>query len=165
MATRLDEQLTRKLQECKVMVASGVAFSAIARLGEVLALSEIAYEPHDERRGICAHEITALMTPELLDSATREALEVWRKVMRILSIGSTYNSDEVLLLVTLRAQLEYAVPAFRLAGIDVTPLDLGAVDAELRSLGRSRQHRSSFVSALQAVQKNWSVQIQDRWTS
>jgi len=49
-------------------------------------------------------------------------------------------------------------------GIDGDALEVKQLDQALAEIANSRSNRSRFASALQTIQKNWCIPINDRWT-
>jgi hypothetical protein len=165
VASALDPRLVGRLRECEEIARMGASFRAIARLGEVLAFAETIYRPSDERRRRVMKEILKIGTPTVRDKALQEAAEGWARVEQVLNIGSVYDSDEILLVVTERVMIQFALPVFQFLDAPLA-LDIAAADERMREIaGSSKKHRGAFLGSVDAMQRHWIVPIENRWTS
>jgi hypothetical protein len=133
--------LEKLLPEYKHLSSSGAAFSAVVKLGTVLAMAD-EEELHDATAAVRDHVTAA-----------------------VLSIGTKFSWDELVLVLTMRIELELASSVMALFGIDTTAFDLGTLDAELREVGSLKENRVRFASALATIRRNWGVPILDRWST
>jgi hypothetical protein len=154
-----DAVLKEVLPEYQRLSASGDALSAVAKLGEVLAVAD-KEESHRARVAVRSH-----VTADLVEHAAAEAVRVRGHALHVLSIGSEFVWDELVLLLTMRMQLELASLVMDSFGIDTSAFDLATVDVELREVASSKQNRARFVSALATIRRNWDIQIEDKWST
>jgi hypothetical protein len=150
--------LERVVPEYERLSSSGAAFSALVRLGEVLAVADDA-EIHGARAAVRRHATAAVVEP-----AASEAVGVHGRAVRVLSIGTKFTWDELVLVLTMRTELELASMVLDLFGVDTSPLDLATLDAELREVASSTENRARFASALATIRRNWDVPVVDRWS-
>ena len=139
-------------------LSSGAPFSALVRLGEVLAVAD------EELPGATA-AVRDHATPAVVEAAAIEAVGIRRRALRVLSIGTKFTWEELVLLLTMRIELELASSVMALFGIDTSAFDLGTLDAELRVVALSNENRARFASALATIRRNWAVPIVDRWST
>lgn len=132
--------------------ASGAALSAVVLLGEVFVMAA----PTTRNRAL--REVRARVTEDVLLRASVEADRALKRILHVVSIGSTFNTDEIILLLTLRFEVELASPLLD------QPFDLHRIDEELRGLARSAENHRSFAAALSTIRRNWRVPIEDRWS-
>jgi hypothetical protein len=151
--------LEKLLPEYKHLSSSGAAFSAVVKLGTVLAMAD-EEELHDATAAVRDH-----VTAAVIEAAATEAVGVRGRALRVLSIGTKFSWDELVLVLTMRIELELASSVMALFGIDTTAFDLGTLDAELREVGSLKENRVRFASALATIRRNWGVPILDRWST
>ncbi len=158
-----EAELDAKLREYAIWVTKGAPGTAIIKLGEGLLMCN---QP-GARAGMrdqFVEEIKLVVTPTVLSAATTEIVRKWTRAEHIISIGTKFEWEELVLLLALRIEVELALNVLVLFGIESKKFDLAHWDEELRKLGLFRENRSAFLSAIRTVRKNWGVPIEDRWS-
>lgn len=145
-------RLEAAIPEVRRRAASGAALSAVVLLGEVFAASA------PETRSDALRDVRAQVSEDVLLRARAEAVQAVDRALHILSIGSTFDSHEIILVLTTRFEVELASPILN------ETVDFRRLDDELRVLARSRENRKAFSTALRTIRRNWSVPIDDRWS-
>jgi hypothetical protein len=146
------------------MVAAKSYLTAVSNLGEYLIRSEEAQAGEGARHLEMVQQIKDRVHAGVLQAAEEQALDSRRRVWRILSIGTSFTWDELVLVITLRTELERFSSVMALFEMEPTALDLADLDFEIRQVARSSANRSTFASALRTVVKNSGIEIEDRWT-
>jgi hypothetical protein len=85
--------------------------------------------------------------------------------MRILSIGSSFTWEELVLVVTIRMEVAFASRVLAVVGEEPTELDLEILDSAIGDVARAPQNRRTFLSALATIRKNWDIPVADVWTT
>lgn len=149
-------RLQKLSPEYERLSSGGAAFSALAKLGELIASAE------GQRQDI-QNAIRHMVSGAVLEEAATEAVAVQGRALRILSIGTRFTWDELVLVLTMRMQLELASLVMTLFGVESSTLDLAAIDTELRDVAKA--NAAQFVSALATIRRNWDTAIVDRWST
>jgi hypothetical protein len=147
------------LTEYEERSLAGAALAAITALGKALRCV-----PPGRREGIVA-QIRTLTDPQVLANAAQEASAAHRQAARIVAIGSSFDEDELLLVLTLRVQIELVKDVLEIFSVDSVAMDLGGIDAELREIAGSRSNRAAFSRALASMRRNSGIAIDDIWTT
>ena len=158
MRGRWKDLLQDVLPEYERLASFGLSFDAISKLGEVLAVADES-EVHAAKATVRNH-VTAAMA----EAAVPEAIAVRSRVLRVLSIGTEFQWEELVLVLTLRVQLDLALAVMDLFGVDATSFDLTTLDSDLREVALSKQNRRYFMTALATMRRNWGIPIFDRWS-
>lgn len=151
------EEMSSLEREYRVLVDRGSAGSAFVRLGEAWVSIPSGDDASREF-------IRGLVDAESADAAVRDAVTKRKRAEHVLSIGSSFNQDEMVLLLTLRTEIELIARVLRLFGKDVTALRLDAIDARLSEAALDSGNRSALRSALASLRRNWKVPVVDVWT-
>jgi hypothetical protein len=144
----METRLQACVAELQRLAAGGAAFSAVAMLGEVLAIAG------DEEYDAAGAAVRGHADVALVEAAVAEATAVRRRASHILSIGTSFTWDELVLVLTMRMQLELAFRVFDLFGIDTGAFDPATLDAELREVAQSKENARRFASALATMRRN-----------
>lgn len=135
-------------------------FAAFVKLGEALALAPTALEREEFARVI---KTRASSAPASL--AASEALARWNKAMRIVSVGSEFELDEIILVLTLRIQLALVIEILHRLGIDTTTMfRIAPLDRKIQDLAREECNKAEFARALASLAHHWHIPIADEWT-
>ena len=84
---------------------------------------------------------------------------------KILSVGGRYHEEEIVLLLTLRIQLELVITflndhlSMRYTGV------LHDIDEELSTLSESSTNGRAFRRATSLIKSNWGLPINSEWLS
>jgi hypothetical protein len=153
-----EQRLKDALVEYERLRAIGSYLSALATLGGVAMVA-----PEQARQSVVT-QLCQQIDPNAMSGAAKEIVSARNQAAHILGIGSKFNWDEFVLILTLRFEIELALPLMCQLGFDSAALDLGSLDAELREVANLGANRRSFLSAMAAVRKNWGVPLVDKWS-
>lgn len=151
-------------EEYDERVASGAYLAAIVKLGELLKWDKSAQYKSHIRRLELEHQIRTHVDPDVLRNAQTKAVDARKQAIKILSFGTKFTWDELVLILTLRIQLELASAVMALWDVEPSFFDLPGLDSEIREVAMCRVNRRAFASALQTIRKNWYANIEDVWT-
>jgi hypothetical protein len=150
--------LETALPEYERLSSSDAALSAVVKLGEVLAVADEADRPR------ASDAVRGHVTAATLEAAATEAVGVRGRALRVLSVGTTFTWEELVLVLTMRIELELASLVMALFGVDTGAFNLSTLDAELSKVALSAENRGRFASALASIRRNWNVTVVDRWS-
>lgn len=83
-----------------------------------------------------------------------EAKKDYNRFKHIVSIGDTWNDDEILLLMSIRTNLELLKNYFEFSNLEFPNLDLTALDESLAALRDSKLNKKDYYFALSLMDKN-----------
>jgi hypothetical protein len=154
--------LTERWATYQRWIAAGEPYSALVKLAEMgnVLDHQDAHDPVVQKwkRTVAEEQIPDTMRR----AAIAEAMKKVSRVKHILSIGTTFNDDELLLVITHRVQL--GLLAQFLAKRDAVPeFHLSSIDDEMRRVAGYRENAAAFRSAQAAARKNWGPPFQSSW--
>ncbi len=86
-----------------------------------------------------------------------------QRIKHVLSIGSTWNDDEVLMILQQRIFIDLFDEFFReLYKIDLQ-LPCEEIDDLIISTAKTQGNKQAFLSAIRLMQKNWGLPIESKW--
>ncbi len=85
------------------------------------------------------------------------------RIQRILSVGSEYNDDEYLLLITLHTELSLVIWYLQERGLECPLLDLDAIELEIRETGRFPANARALAKAISLMRRNWGLDVEMPW--
>lgn len=161
----MNSSLAAKLDEtfCSYKNLSDEAawYSAIQRLAEIFHC--VSKLPKDEQ----VEWTIRIQNERLSDLALQEAKSGWRKdvqrIRRILSIGSRWNAEEILLIVQTRIELDLMFDFLTHRRSAESNVGLDDIDEAIVALSKSKEHQGDFKWAVGVMQKNWGLPIESRW--
>jgi hypothetical protein len=138
------------------------AFPAIASLGKAWRL---AGPSSSKQRDEFVMDLRLRVDPNVICDAAAEAIAILRRIMHILSIGTKFDEDELLLVLTLRIQIELVAEVLTIFCIDAEEIALRRVDEELREIAKSKENRRAFASAFGLLKKNCGIPVENQWAA
>ena len=162
MSRSVEQVISTAFLEFQRLHAAGDSFSAFVSLGEIYNyLSQL------DRHGpevLKWRDTVSRLT--FSDQSLSEALVAGRKqaerLRRILDVGTSFEYEELMLVIALRTELDMFCQFLRERGI-VPDFDATLADEEIHAVATSRQHSGSFLNAQRAAKRNWKVPIASRW--
>ena len=86
-----------------------------------------------------------------------------RIIRRILSIGTVWNGDEILLVLTKRVQMELLLTFLtEFFSYDET-VSLDDIDKRINSIAETKENKHTFEEAKRLMRKNWGLPINSEW--
>lgn len=141
---------------------AGAAYSALVRLGEIdncLRYGDLP-EPLVRKAHTAIHR--AAISDEVLAKASAEAKGNLARLKQMLSVGTRFTYEELLLAITMRVELELLEDFLRGRGMAVE-FDARSLDDDLLEVARYHQNSSAFRSAQIAAKRNWGLPLRSQW--
>ena len=88
----------------------------------------------------------------------KKKAEYFHRIDHIISIGNTWDEDEIMLIFTLRINLELLKLIFGASGIEFK-YDLSDFDQRLQSIGTSKLNRSKYNLAKRILKRNTTLPV------
>lgn len=86
-----------------------------------------------------------------------------QRIRRVLSIGTTWNGEEILLVLTLRIQVDLGVAFLNdWCSVEVKT-NTADIDECIVRLSKTREHKRHFAESIGLMKKNWGLPINSRW--
>jgi hypothetical protein len=140
----------------------GAIYSASVRLAEIahcLRFAHLAPELALKWSGILE---AVVMSSDMIQSIRNEAQRRVERLNRMLGGGSPVAYEEMLLLVTIRVELEVLLAYLAERGVgDLS--GVGSLDEDLSAAVRSPQNSVAYFSAQQSARKNWGLPLRSKW--
>lgn len=86
-----------------------------------------------------------------------------KKIEKVISIGSEFNDDEFLLILTLKVQVELIADFFNNIGLNDMLPEFDNLDREIIEVSNQKQNKIEFNKAANQMQKNWGFPIINKW--
>jgi hypothetical protein len=96
------------------------------------------------------------------DAAIAEAMKKVSRALHILSVGTTFIYEELVLVITIRVELGLFAQFLARRG-EAPDFRLSSIDDEMRRVAGYRENAGVFRSAQAAARKNWGAPIQSSW--
>lgn len=156
-----DDTLRRELQERwdehLRLLEGDAAFSAVGRLAEIEACIDLPGTPEACRAQWSAVLASVSLPKRRIDAAHRSAQAHLARLQRIVGTGSRFVCEELVLVITMRIELDLFLAFAQRHWPAVPQLDLSAIDDEIREIAASAENSGAFVSARRACKRNWGL--------
>jgi hypothetical protein len=158
----IEPVLAERWADYQRLTAAGAAYSALVRLAEMDNVLD-HQDGHDPVVRKWKRTVGEVQIPNAMrGGAVAEAMKDVSRVQRILSIGTTFIYEELLLVITIRVQLELLSQFLAQRG-EAPDFHLSAIDDEMRRVAGYHENASAFRSAQTAAKRNWGAPIQASW--
>jgi hypothetical protein len=104
----------------------------------------------------------APITDEDMRSIHTAVAQNVRRLQGIVSVGTRFIFDEILLLITIRVELELLSAFLKERGIAMMS-DITSADDDLKAIATSPVNARDFRSAHKAASMNWGIPLHSRW--
>jgi len=149
--------LETALAECVALGEEGAALRGLVKLAIYLhGVDANTYR-------IAVVRMQAVLTAVIIETAVREAAGAVSRARKILSVGTKFEWEEIVLVLTIRTEVDAAASVLSAFGIHKSSLHLADFDDELREIARSKENARTFASALVSIRRNWSMPITNQW--
>lgn len=143
--------------------SDGEIYTAVTRLAaleNVLFSGTLEISVEDRWRDRIRNENFSSKEMQTVVHRSKAAAE---RLQRILDVAGSFQYEELMLLLTLRIELELVNDLFTRRTGSVA-VEMKAVDDEIFDVAQSKTHSSTFAKAQVSVRRNWGLPIQTRWT-
>jgi hypothetical protein len=154
--------LAGRWAEYQRLRAASASYSALVRLAEMDNVLEYQddHDPVFQKWKLTVGE--AQIPDAMRGAAIAEAVKNVSRLQRMLSIGTTFTYEELMLAITIRVELELFARFLAQRG-DALDFHLSAIDDELRRVSGHHENASAFRSAQMAARRNWGAPIRASW--
>lgn|SRR5258708_2158858 len=158
----IEPVLAERWADYQRLRAAGAAYSALVRLGEIgnVLDHKDGHDPAVQKWKLTVGE--AQIPDAMRGAAIAEAIKDVSRLQRMLSIGTTFTYEELMLAITIRVQLELLSQFLAQRG-EAPDFHLSAIDDGLRRVAGHHENASAFRSAQTAARRNWGAPIQASW--
>jgi len=111
----------------------------------------IAYSEFPEQFSTVVQELFNIKQINLILKGIRNEVE---RAKWIMNIGNKWNDDEILLIMSIRIDVEMLKEYFEFSNIDFPNFDLKSIDEDLESLKDSKLNKKDYYRALSLMDKN-----------
>ncbi|HKY27416.1 MAG TPA: hypothetical protein VJM12_05665 [Pyrinomonadaceae bacterium] len=140
----------------------GAWYSAAVALAEIFHAS--ARLPA-EQRAAWRSRVNKDLTGQFLREVRNGQEEKIHRIRRILSVGSEWTGEEILLLMLMRIDVKL-LSDFLGSGVEVeSQVHLKDIDLQLSTLAKSKNHAHHFRWALQRMKNNAPYDVESVWLS
>ena len=105
----------------------------------------------------------ATVTREFIAAAKTGMAEELSQIRQILSVGSTWNDDEILLILTMRIQIDLALSFVAEHSLRKVTIVTDDIDESIKRIAVSKENARAFDMAVALIKKNWGLPITSRW--
>lgn len=142
----------------------GETYAALLRISELENCLEKVFSREgmyrDWRAAIRETHLSAREIARVRAGAKATANRLWK----IVSTGTDFVYEELVLLLTLRVQLELVLEFLARRNITCIASDrVAPTDEEISAIASSRRHRAAFSDAQIAVARHWGLPLRARW--
>lgn len=162
MPSDLPKELQGRWAEYLHYLKAGAMYSAFVRLGEILNCLNHCRLPQGKVQEWRAMVLGTERTEEEIRSAQTEAKREAARMHDIMSVGSKFEYEELVLLITMRVELELLSEYLADRNV-VAAVDGEALDRELGVIAKSAANAATFRSAQLAARTNWGIPLHSAW--
>ena len=163
MGTFANERVLQQFAEFTNLREAGAPFGAATSLGEIYR-SLPAFS--SAMRAHWLHEIeNAGFTEADLDAVHAGVFAAGKRILRILSNGESWDSDEIILVLTLREEIGLIVDMWPVLTGSSLDYSCDEVDAAILSLASGRKNRRLLQGALATIASNTDPPVPDPFFS
>jgi hypothetical protein len=158
LANAIDGRWADYLRLCR----EGAIYSASVRLGEIancLRFAQLASDLASKWSGALKR---VTMSPDMIQAVREEARTKAERLGRMLHGDSSMTYEEMLLLITIRVELEMLFAFLAERRIGDLP-DLSSLDADLSAAACSPKNAAAYVTAQESARKNWGLPLRSEW--
>lgn len=160
MSHSLEKELNERFSEYIELTKVGMHFNAMMNLVQIhhcLPIMDI------ETRSKWSEKLKqARPNEEALKAAELAVDREVKYIERVLSIGTIWNDDEILLVLQQRIYIDMFLDYYRdFTGRDV-PISVSKADELIVSVARTKENRRSYEIAIRLMKKNWSF-VRSKW--
>jgi hypothetical protein len=143
--------------EYQNLLTAGESYSAFVRVGEIYAsLDGLQPDLRAEFKRRCE---TASVSSETLKSILAGVEGNRYRIRRILSIGNSWNDDELLLVIVLKVQIDSLTSFLRHRGFELPEEIPDSLDMLIQKVATSKRNRRAFDSARSLACKNRDLPV------
>jgi hypothetical protein len=102
-------------------------------------------------------------TQAAIESIQNEFVNKYKRLKRIMSIGSKFNDDEFLLLTVSHTELYLVREYLKTKKIELPNLDLDELEEQIKELGNLKQNKKDFLSAINQMRRNSPIPVDIVW--
>lgn len=161
MGYNLEEGLNDRFSEYLRLIPIAEPYLAIANLVQIhhclSAMDAHSRTKWDERLN------QLQLTEEVLKAAELGVDRDVKYIERVLSIGTIWNDDEILLVLQQRIFVDLFLDFYRYRFNREIPLDLDRADRLIKSVARTPENKRSYEIAIRLMKKNWGLPIRSKW--
>jgi hypothetical protein len=157
---KLEDVLKNRFAEYESFAQKGANSSAFTRLAEILNVvlnSELSKRMHYDFLKRVEDAAKAIGKDAVHGDYEAKLL----RLKKITSVGTDFNDDEVLLLLTLRVQLQVAAELYDHLGWESLGLSNPDIDVTIKRIMRTNEESSQ--TALALARKNWGLPLVTDW--
>jgi hypothetical protein len=101
-----------------------------------------------------------VIDPSVLPSVQEEIERHEQKIIRVLSVGDTWNVEELLWVITLKIQIDMLLAFLAMKGYKVSSRQTETSLKAIREVGLSSRNRQAYDEATKLIRKNWGLPIE-----
>ncbi|MET0649133.1 MAG: hypothetical protein ABW208_21185 [Pyrinomonadaceae bacterium] len=158
----LEEAFDERFNEYRGLFQAGAYFGAVSKLAELENCLPLL------RKGSQARWRNQInkepLSEEVLRALEAEIETATQNIRRILSFGTKWNHDELLLVWTIRIQIEM-LSRFLTRRQQLSPLCFPSddVDEAMLEVAKSKTNKRDLQIAINLIKRNWGLPISSRW--
>ena len=162
MNRSLEDSLEQRYQLYVDMREKGVPGTAFVHLAEIFHIITHQDLPNGVKDG-WAETIVQVSKVLPHDDVCIDLAIKLGQLRQIVSVPGLFDEDEILLVLTLRVELEIAALFFDDLGWDSSQLQEDSVDKALRDILEDECNTAQRTSSIRLIQKNWGIPLVSEW--
>lgn len=156
----MKEQLNVLWQEFETLNRQKHVYAAFLRLADIASVLSCA--PPDVRQWY-----ESKLSSVSLDSVAKEHLQEgilsqYAKISRIMSVGDKWNEDELLLLITIKVQIDLLLEFLASRGVRFESSEESKISIAISEIASSPSNVKTFKRAALLARRNWGVPIRHK---
>ena len=142
---------------------AGEAYSASVQLGEIINCIRQNGRSINDSEGWTAR-IAAVDLPIGDIAAISQGVQAsLARIGHILGIGTKWEYEEILLIITLRVEVSMALEFLLFRGIDISEVDVSVADEPMDAYAATSDGKKLMREASRMAKRNWGFPMSHRW--
>jgi hypothetical protein len=156
-SSKLCDELRERWEAHTRLLEGDGAFTAVVHLAEIETCINLPETPIECRAHWSVVLASVSLPKPVVDAAHHGAQAHLARLQRIVGAGSRFIYEELVLVITMRIELDLFLAFARRHWPTVPQLDLSVIDAEIGEIAESPENSGAFASARRACQRNWGL--------
>lgn len=157
----LEKRLNEKFEEYLFFLKGGGIYRAVVILGEICnCISKLNKTKQSEwTKRLNDNKLSELQFQSIIVEVESEIKEI----KRLLSIFNVWIVEEIVLILTLRIQVDLVIAVLNEMGYQEANIDLYDTDEKILRISKAEASKRPFTESVNLIKKNWGMPLTNKW--
>lgn len=161
MSFDLEKKLDEKFEEYRCFLRGEGIYRAMVILGEIYncipkldRIKQIKWTKRIHNVRLNEHQLQSIII---------KAKGEIREIERLLSIFNVWIVEEIVLILTLKIQVDLVIAVLNEMGYREADINLYAIDEKILQISKAEASKRPFAESVNLINKNWGMPLTNRW--